>query len=235
MVEVLGLIAAALQVIGYLYYFNFIRSGEIDPNPVTWFMLAYGTALLTILEWDAEASWAVLALPAACAFCTLGVSAWCWVKARSTDSSRWWPSDWWPSNSGDQFSFISDVVITIGYFSCWYLASWGALTEELKMGFVLGFLWLANLSTIPAMIPLIRETKEHPEKEHERPWVVWTWAYVFLMATTLLDGHDSQAVFIALLAYPVINLFLHALVAWLAAKKNASITFRRVFFNRGLP
>jgi hypothetical protein len=218
-VEWLGIIAAVLQVLGYFYYFKFIRSGHIDPNPVTWFMLAYGTALLTLLEWDTEASWAILALPAACALCTLGVAGWCWKKARELDSTRWWPKDWWPEDKNDQVSFISDAVITIGYLGCWYLAFSGALSEELKLGFVLGFLWLANISTIPAMIPLLREARQHPEKEHSTPWWVWTWAYVFLTLTTLLEEHESTSVFLALLAYPVINVVLHALVAWWATKK----------------
>ena len=220
LVEWFGIIAAILQVLGYLYYFKFIRSGHIDPNPVTWFMLAYGTALLTVLEWDAEASWAVLALPAACSICTLGVAFWCWQKARELDNTRWWPKDWWPEDRNDQLSFISDVVITIGYVGCWYLAFSVMLSDEWKLLFVLGFLWLANISTIPAMIPLLRETRTHPQKEHSTPWVVWTWAYVFLTATTLLDEHESLSVFAALLAYPVINVVLHALVAWWATKRT---------------
>lgn len=224
-VEWFGIIAAILQVVGYLYYLKFIKSGHVDPNPVTWFMLAYGTALLTVLEWDAEASWAILALPAACALCTLWVAALCWKRARELDPSRWWPRDWWPEDRSDQLSFISDAIITIGYVACWYLAFSGILSTDWKLMFVLAFLWLANISTIPAMIPLLRETYNHPEKEHSTPWVIWTLAYLFLTATTLLDEHESWSVFLALLAYPVINVVLHALVAWWATKKiilNAS-------------
>lgn len=219
LVEWLGIIAAILQVVGYLYYMKFIKSGRIDPNPVTWFMLAYGTALLTVLELDATGSWAILALPAACAVCTLWVAAWCWKRARKIDDTRWWPKDWWPDNKSDQLSFISDAVITVGYFGCWYLAFSGILTEDWKLIFVLGFLWLANISTVPAIMPLLRETREHPEKEYSTPWVVWTWAYVFLTAATLLEEHESVSVFLALMAYPVINVALHALVAWWATKK----------------
>ena len=45
----LGLLAGLLQLVGYLLY---VRDEEIEPNPVTWLMFAYGTMLLTVLEWD---------------------------------------------------------------------------------------------------------------------------------------------------------------------------------------
>jgi len=99
------------------------------------------------------------------------------------------------------------------------MANIGILTEEGKLVAVLGFLWLANLSTIPAMVPLLHETYESPDKEHSVPWIVWTVAYLFLIASTVLSDHESLAVFWALMAYPVINVVLHGLVAWWAAKQ----------------
>ena len=63
MILYVGLLAGALQLIGYLLY---LRDEEIEPNPVTWLMFAYGTILLTLLEWDRQASGAELALPAVC-------------------------------------------------------------------------------------------------------------------------------------------------------------------------
>lgn len=221
--EWFGIIAAAIQFAGYLYYFKYIKLNKIDPNPVTWFMLAYGTALLTVLEWDASASWALLALPTTCTLSTLGVSGWCWYTARIKDPSRWWPEDWWPQDKSEQGSFITDILITIGYVSAGVLAASGYLPDSQKLIVVLTFLWLANASTITSMLPLMRETKLHPEREHWMPWAVWTLAYAALTIATILDKHESPSIFYALIAYPIINVVVHMLVAWWSRKSPINV------------
>ena len=67
----LGIISGFLQLLGYILY---IRNPDIDPNPVTWFMFAYGTGILAILEWDASATWPELFLPITCAVFSIYVS-----------------------------------------------------------------------------------------------------------------------------------------------------------------
>ena len=42
----LGVLAGILHFIGYVYY---IKNEDIKPQPTTWFMFAYGTA---ILKWQ---------------------------------------------------------------------------------------------------------------------------------------------------------------------------------------
>ena len=74
----LGLLAGVLQLVGYLIY---VRDEEIEPNPVTWLMFAYGTMLLTMLEWDRQASAAELALPLVCSSMALYVAGRCWWRA----------------------------------------------------------------------------------------------------------------------------------------------------------
>ena len=206
----LGVLAGGLQVLGYILY---IRDDSIDPNPVTWFMFAYGTGILALLEWDSNASWPELFLPIACSVFAIYVSYKCWKKARSINPLRWWPEDWWPEDKWEKWSFISDIAITIGYILAWSLATWAILSPEHKEVSVLCFLFLSNLSTFPSFYPLLKETYYKPQKENWKPWFVWTLAYGVLAIVT----YKSHSTFsYSLMMYPVTNIFLHGLTAWLA-------------------
>lgn len=216
----LGVAAGLLQLLGYVIY---IRNEDIDPNPVTWFMFAYGTAILTVLEWDSHATIAELILPVVCAVLAVYVSWKCWIKARTKDPNKWWPEDWWPEDKWDKYSFISDIAITFGYFISWVLATWAILTPGYREIAVLGFLILSNLSTFPSFYPLLRETHVHPHKEHWLPWTIWALAYAVLGVVTYATHGQLWHV---LMFYPISNAVLHGLAGWLArpsAKRRKEI------------
>ena len=210
----LGILAGLLQVLGYILY---IRDDEIDPNPVTWFMFAYGTGILALLEWDTDATWPELFLPITCAAFSIYVSYRCWKKARRRDPSRWWPEDWWPEDKWEQWSFVSDVFITIGYIAAWALATWALLTPEYREFAVLAFLFLSNLSAFPSFYPLLRQTYLRPETEHWFPWAIWTVAY-FMLTIVTFETHDE--LIHPLMFYPLSMMFLHGLTAYLASRKK---------------
>lgn len=206
----LGVLAGLFQILGYVLY---IKDENIEPNPVTWFMFAYGTGILALLEWDSNATWPELFLPIACAVLAIYVSYKCWKKARSIDPSRWWPEDWWPEDKWERWSFISDIAITIGYIFAWALATWAILSSNNREIAVLAFLFLSNISTIPSFYPLLKDTYLTPKKESWRPWAVWSTAY-FILGIVTYYSHATLSY--SLMLYPVINVFLHGLVAWLA-------------------
>lgn len=208
-----GILAGAIQLIGYLLY---IFNDDIDPNPVAWFMFAYGTGLLTILEWDKDASFAELFLPLVCSILAIYVSVHCWVVARRKDPTKWWPKDWWPEDRLEQWSFISDIIITIGYISAWALATFALITSESKEFAVFMFLFLSNLSTFPSFYPILRSTYLHPEREAALPWFVWTGAYAVLTVVTYVSQGEFWHI---LMFYPLSNMFLHAMVGILAARR----------------
>ena len=215
---VLGIISGVLQVLGYILYLSI---QQIDPNPVTWFMFAYGTAILTVLEWDAKATVPELILPTVCAALAVVVSARCWLHARRRDPSKWWPEDWWPEDKWEQWSFVSDILITIGYVTAWTLAVSSILPDSYLYLAVLTFLFLSNISTFPSFYPLLRETYLHPHKEHWAPWAIWSFAYLLLAVITFIT---HQEIFHPLMFYPLSNFILHGLVGYLAiyaqARKN---------------
>jgi hypothetical protein len=206
----IGILAGAMQILGYYFY---LRNEDIEPNPVTWFMFAYGTAILTILEWDGDATLAELFLPTACAVLAIVVSAICWRKARRIDPSRWWPEDWWPKDRGDQYSFVSDIIITIGYVLAWVVVYVGWATGDTREWWVLVFLFLSNVSTIPAFVPIIRSTLRHPEHEHWLPWAIWTYAYALLAYVTYATHGEWWH---PLMLYPALNAVLHGAMAVVA-------------------
>ena len=208
-----GILAGVLQLIGYILY---IGDENIDPNPVTWFMFAYGTGLLTVMEWDKDATFAELILPLVCSILAIYVSVRCWLKARKIDPHRWWPEDWWPEDKGEQWSFISDIVLTIAYIGAWALATFALITTESKEWAVFAFLFLSNLSTFPAFYPILRTTYENPEREAALPWMVWSAAYVVLGFVTYAAQGEFWHI---LMFYPASNAVLHALVGIVAARR----------------
>lgn len=208
----LGIIAGVLQLIGYYLY---LTDDHIDPNPVTWFMFAYGTLVLAVLEWDIDATFAELILPTVCGLLAIVVSAKCWKQARAQNPHRWWPEDWWPEDYWDRFSFVGDIVITLGYMAAWALATFAILSAEGREWAVVAFLFLSNLSTFPAFYPIFHSTYKNPEREHWVPWAVWAIAYAILALVTYLT-HDKF--WHALMFYPLSNAFLHAIVAILAVR-----------------
>lgn len=208
----IGIIAGVLQLIGYTLY---LSDKNIDPNPVTWFMFAYGTAILTVLEWDSAATLPELILPMTCSVLGIVVSARCWWRARQKDPSRWWPEDWWPEDFWERWSFISDIAITVAYVGIWVFATYALITFEDKAIAVWLFLFLSNLSTFPGFYPILHTTWKNPEREYWLPWAVWTIAYGLL---GFLTYHTHGAFWHILMFYPLSNALMHGLVSLLAMR-----------------
>ena len=115
----LGLLAGVLQLVGYLLY---VRDEEIEPNPVTWLMFAYGTMLLTFSSGTARRRPGARAprrlqqhgalrggsLLASCA--PGGILA-------------VWPQEWWPDDWRDRASFQADLALTALYLAAAALTS----------------------------------------------------------------------------------------------------------------
>lgn len=207
----LGVLAGVFQIIGYYYYLSI---DNIDPNPVTWLMFAYGTTLLTILEWENEATLPELLLPVSCSILSIVVAYRCWQKQKITEANSY---VFIPANTWDRLSFVLDILITIGYLTAWLLATYALLNEVHVLFAMLLFLWLSNISTITSFIPILRSTNEHPDQEHYLPWLIWTFSYTLLAVTTYLT-HGT--VWHILMLYPVSNMIFHFWVAYLALPRR---------------
>lgn len=210
LVTLLGAAAASLHVIGY---FTYLRDPEIEPNPLTWMMFSYGTVLLTLLEWDSDASGAELLLPLVCSAMAIYVAIVCWRRARRRNPRSLFPREWFSHDWRDRAAFQADVALTICYIGASLLMGTDWIDRDLKEVAVFTFLVAANLTTFSAFFPLIRGVLENPEVERTTPWAIWAGAYGLLALTTFAS---NGTVFSHLMLYPVLNATLHGSVAFLS-------------------
>ncbi|HEY0948033.1 MAG TPA: hypothetical protein VGE53_00880 [Candidatus Paceibacterota bacterium] len=201
----LAIASGLLQALGYFVYVRKSLRHELKPNPTTWFMFAYGTATLTVLEWDRNATWMMLLLPVTCATLSLFVAVQCLMRGSLK----------WPEHPMDRGAFLTDVLLTMGYVGIWVLTSKNVLTEEDKDLFALAFLVLTNASTVVSFGPLIREAIKDPRCEHPLPWLIWSCAYATLAYVTWQEtGWESE-----FMIYPVLNSALHGLVGVISVRR----------------
>lgn len=208
-VELIGVIAAILQAVGYVLYIIDSIKNRIRPNGATWLMFAYGTALLTVLEWDNHASLALLGLPATCAVMGIFVAILCAKRG-----ALQWPKAW--DDVWEIRAFKSDLVLTALYFTAWLLTGMMLLNEIQRSLAALVFLWGSNGTTFTAFVPMLKSTYQEPHRERPRAWILWSCAYFLLGVATVLE----QGWWTVLLVYPASNAVLHGVIAWLSSQRR---------------
>ncbi len=211
-IYIAALFSGLLQALGYLVYIQKSLRHEVEPNPTTWFMFAYGTATLTVLEWDHQADWLVLILPVTCAILSLRVAAICLSQGKLK-----WPTSWL-----DRTAFLMDVSLTLAYITVWLANQKAFITESEHQALVLLFLILSNSSTLVSFIPIIRGTIKSPRNEHPLPWFIWMCAYSTLGYVTV-SKYGLVSVFTI---YPAMNAVLHGLVGLFALRRFAGKSTR---------
>lgn len=202
-----AILSGLFQALGYLVYIQKSLRKEIEPNPSTWLMFAYGTATLTVLEWDRNASWDLLILPIVCSILSLRIAFICFRHGKIRMPEHWM----------DRAAFGIDLLLTAAYIWVWWSAQSSVITETTRDTLVLAFLLCSNASTIVSFIPLLRDARENPEHEHPLPWLIWTTAYCMLGYVTWLQ-HGWWHEF---MVYPASNAFLHGLVCVFALRRFA--------------
>ncbi len=202
------ILSGLIQALGYLVYIRKSLRHEVEPNATTWFMFAYGTAMLTVLEWDHDANWTMLLLPIVCAVLSIRVAVICLSQGELK-----WPESWW-----DRGAFLMDVSLTIAYISVWAASREAYITEAQREVLVLTFLVLSNTSTIVSFVPILRGTAKDPHKEHPLPWFIWTTAYGCLGYVT----YHEVGPFSVFMLYPVTGVLLHSLVGFLAMRRRST-------------
>lgn len=198
--------APALQIAGYITYFLYILSGRITPNPWSWLMFAYGTSLLTFLEWKLGAPLAILYLPIACSALSIilfGVT----LFLPETEFSYW-----------DLLAFVADLGITGLYWWSAHQLMQGSITPTEHSYNTVLFLVGTNLTTLTAFSPLIREGFARAGHEAPLPWMIWTMAYGSLAVLTAMQSGTTSI----LMIYPLLNVVLHSLIGYLSLRDGGN-------------
>lgn len=166
-------------------------------------MFAYGTTLLTFLEWKLGAPISVLFLPIVCS--GLSIFLFIWTMFLPESEFSFW----------DLGAFIADIGITAAYwFSAERLTS-GELTPADHDFNTALFLVGTNLTTLTAFSPLIREGLARAGHEVPLPWMIWTAAYASLGVLTFMQ----EGLFSILMIYPLLSSVLHFVVGILSVRK----------------
>lgn len=201
--ELVALIGA-LEIAGYLLYIYKSLKKEVEPNPAAWLMFGYGAIVMTILEWDRNASFLVLLQPLACAFFNLVIVAIVWHRGKLA----------FPDDLFDQVALISDILITVAFVVVKVVGLQSLISSQTQGDLVLLFLILSNLSLIICYIPLIRNVHKYPGHENFLPWIVWGASYAVLLAVTIYQyGFWHE-----LVIYPFISLIIHVVVIILSLR-----------------
>jgi hypothetical protein len=200
---VLAVVSAVMQAIGYIAYLRAYYRGEIEPEPTTWFMFAYGTIILTILEWDKGANPLLLLQPAIC-----GIGG-IWVAFRLLSKGK----IKWPEEKIDRNAFLFDLILTVVYVASKVAQTHWKLTSEMLGILLTVYLVCSNLSGVVSFVPLIGNTAKHPRNERASPWFLWGLSYLLLGVTTYLQYGTWVSIF---MLYPVLNMVLHPTVGFLS-------------------
>lgn len=198
-VAALGLSAALCQILAYVIYIRLFLKKGIRPNAASSFMFAYGTALMVLLEWQADADWTILMLPAVCAMLSICVAVLCLRKGATE-----------PVDKVEKVAFWADIWLTVFWAAIAF--GYGDISP-----FAVGFVIAGNLTTCTAFFPVLRSTLLTPQRENPLPWALWTLAYGLLSMTTVLVDKGQTPV---LLIYPLLCTAFHGTVGLLALRSK---------------
>lgn len=199
--DAIAVFAGFLHGAAYVYYLRLAVRGRTWPNPASWLMFAYGTALILLIESRAGASWRELLLPVVCATSSIFIAVAAWRKSGAATSLT--PFDWW--------AFRADVALTLGYLAVWYAMQSGFIPAEYRFAANVVFLIGVNATTLTSFLPLLMSARRDPLTEHAGPWVMWSLAYLLLIVVTVLHASGPEG--LLLLIYPAVNFILHTNVA----------------------
>lgn len=199
--DAIAVFAGCMHGAAYVYYLRLAVRGRTWPNPVSWLMFAYGTALILLIESRAGASWRELLLPLVCATSSIFIAVAAWRKSGTATSLT----------AFDRWAFRADLALTFAYLAVWYAMLSAFIAPEYRFAANIVFLIGVNATTLTSFLPLLLSARRDPSTEHPGPWVMWSLAYLLLIVVTALDAASPES--LLLLIYPAVNFILHTCVA----------------------
>lgn len=201
--------AAVVQALAYVVYLVGAFRRNIQPNPTSWLMWAYGTGLVVVLEADQSIDPLLRLLPTVCALSSVAVALLCLHRGARL----------WPRKELDRYALLTDLALTAAYIAITAAAWQGSLPEAGAWGWKSGLLVAAGASTVLSYLPTVAAVLQDPRVEDWRPWGIWTLAYALLLAATVAaEGISPQA--LQFHVYPAVCLLLSGGVTWCAARST---------------
>lgn len=193
--EILGIVAAVLQIIGYYTYYRLSISGHIRPNAASWLIWFYGNAIVCISYLSIGTISLADLLPIVCAISNIVIVVALWQKKFFA-----------PIEPYEKKVIASDVGITLIWLFLEY-SRFGTLFEgTVGVPVVLVVHLLLLLSACISFIPVIKDTLSDTCAEDKRPWIIWSLAYLVWLGAEILTGFSWNVV------YPGLYLILHSTV-----------------------
>jgi hypothetical protein len=193
--EILGIVAAVLQVGGYYTYYRLSISGHIKPNAASWLIWFYGNAIVCISYLSIGTISLADLLPIVCAISNIVIVIALWRKKFFA-----------PIEPYEKKVIASDIGITLVWLFLEY-SRFGTLFERsVQVPVVLVIHLLLLLSACISFIPVIKDTLSDTCAEDKRPWIVWSLAYLIWLTAEILTGFSWNVI------YPGLYLVLHSTV-----------------------
>ncbi|MEK7228393.1 MAG: hypothetical protein AAB681_03505 [Patescibacteria group bacterium] len=193
--ELLGIIAALFQILGYYTYYKLSIRGHIRPNAASWLIWFYGNAIVCISYLSIGTFSLADLLPIVCALSNIVIVVALWLK-----------KFFGPIEPYEKTIITSDIIITILWLFLEY-SSFG-LSIELFTGMSVALIIhiLLLTSAVISFIPVIKDTLSDKCAEDKRPWVIWSSAYLVWIIAETLSGAGWN------ILYPALYLLLHSAV-----------------------
>lgn len=189
-----GVLAGATQALAYIDYNRQILRGKLNPNGSTWLIWAL-LAILNATTYGLTVNdWAKTVLPIVNTALCIGTFILAFAGKKFDKIDAW-----------------DAVALVVGLSSS---LVWYHYRSAMYANFVL------QISIAVGFIPTYRMVWKDPKKERVRPWLIWTFAYVFLIIAVILRWRGQWQD----LVYPINCLVLHPIVAiliWNRSKRSA--------------
>lgn len=200
----LGILAASIQLSGYLLYAHEAKKDEIVPNLVSWVIWTYGNFLvcasyiMTIIQ-DGIGDIASKILPVVCSISCIIIFFYIAKFGK-----------WSKVATFEKFILAMDLIITAAWIFSWF--------NFIPIS-VIYIHVLLLISAITSFIPIIYGVYQDSSVEKPNPWFLWATAYAVQFGIVLLEKNDFNMFFN--IAYPVLYIFLHITMAILSRRKVA--------------
>lgn len=161
--------AALVNGVGFCLYVRRIRSGEIEPNGVSWTMRAYGAAALFVIWSDVGVPWPLMLHSAVSGLAACAIAVHALARGGFMRPAR-----------QDYVLLACDVAMLGGYLML--------TLSDAHLTMATTVLAITSARKLAPYWPILRTTYARPRRERPAAWIIWAAGYALLwLAATEAD------------------------------------------------